>query len=76
MCFFPCFQAEVDELMKRYETVKVENTALKSEINQLTEEVEKLKAENCALMVLLVTVEFSFFVVGLSLLHFLFFFPL
>ncbi|KAE9459580.1 hypothetical protein C3L33_08506, partial [Rhododendron williamsianum] len=43
-------QAEVDELMKRYETVKVENTALKSEINQLTEEVEKLKAENCALM--------------------------
>ncbi|KAG5539586.1 hypothetical protein RHGRI_019952 [Rhododendron griersonianum] len=40
----------LDELMKRYETVKVENTALKSEINQLTEEVEKLKAENCALM--------------------------
>ncbi|KAI8546252.1 hypothetical protein RHMOL_Rhmol07G0102200 [Rhododendron molle] len=50
MCFLPCFQAEVDELMKRYETVKVENTALKSEINQLTEEVEKLKDENCALM--------------------------
>ncbi|KAF7139101.1 hypothetical protein RHSIM_Rhsim07G0085200 [Rhododendron simsii] len=45
-----CLQAEVDELMKRYETVKVENTALKSEINQLTEEVEKLKDENCALM--------------------------
>lgn len=61
MCFFPCFQAEVDELMKRYETVKVVNTALKSEINQLTEEVEKLKDENCALMVLLITVEFSFF---------------
>ncbi|KAH7862456.1 hypothetical protein Vadar_005038 [Vaccinium darrowii] len=43
-------QAEVEELMKRYETAKVQNITLKSDIRQLTEELEKLKDENVALM--------------------------
>ncbi|KAL6979515.1 Common plant regulatory factor [Sarracenia purpurea var. burkii] len=43
-------QAETEELLKRYETLKVENIALNSEINQLTEKSEKLQAENASLM--------------------------
>ncbi|XP_057477296.1 common plant regulatory factor 1-like isoform X2 [Actinidia eriantha] len=43
-------QAETEELMERYETLKVENIALKSEMNQLTEGSEKLRVENAALM--------------------------
>ncbi|GFZ01482.1 G-box binding factor 3 [Actinidia rufa] len=43
-------QAETEELMERYETLKVENIALKSEMNQLTEGSEKLRVENDALM--------------------------
>ncbi|GMP96391.1 hypothetical protein CsSME_00045057 [Camellia sinensis var. sinensis] len=38
------------ELMKRYETVKVENITLKSEMKQLMEGSEKLRVENVALM--------------------------
>ncbi|KAI7995108.1 Common plant regulatory factor 1 [Camellia lanceoleosa] len=43
-------QAETEELMKRYETVKVENITLKSEMKQLMEDSEKLRVENVALM--------------------------
>ncbi|XP_057513022.1 common plant regulatory factor 1-like isoform X2 [Actinidia eriantha] len=43
-------QAETEELMERYESLKVENIALKSEMNQLTEGSEKLRVENAALM--------------------------
>ncbi|KAL7183149.1 hypothetical protein ACSBR1_041764 [Camellia fascicularis] len=43
-------QAETEELMKRYETVKVENITLKSEMKQLMEDSEKLMVENAALM--------------------------
>lgn len=43
-------QAETEELMKRYETVKVENITLKSEMKQLMEDSEKLRVENAALM--------------------------
>ncbi|KAF5938477.1 hypothetical protein HYC85_022736, partial [Camellia sinensis] len=43
-------QAETEELMKRYEIVKVENITLKSEMKQLMEDSEKLRVENVALM--------------------------
>ncbi|PSS09357.1 Common plant regulatory factor 1 like isoform 2 [Actinidia chinensis var. chinensis] len=43
-------QAETEELMERYETLKVENIALKSEMNQLMEGSEKLRVESAALM--------------------------
>ncbi|KAM3711923.1 hypothetical protein ACB098_01G145800 [Castanea mollissima] len=43
-------QAEVDELMRRYESLNVENTALKFELDQLKEDSEKLRIENAALM--------------------------
>ncbi|XP_059643707.1 common plant regulatory factor 1-like isoform X2 [Cornus florida] len=43
-------QAETEELMMRYESLKVENLNLKSEIKQLTEESEKVRLENAALM--------------------------
>ncbi|KAI7995420.1 hypothetical protein LOK49_LG11G02708 [Camellia lanceoleosa] len=45
-------QVEIEELMMRYETVKVENITLKSEMKQLMEDSEKLRVENVALMVL------------------------
>ncbi|KAK9276083.1 hypothetical protein L1049_005614 [Liquidambar formosana] len=43
-------QAENEELMMRYESLNVENMALKSELNQLTEDSKKLKLENAALL--------------------------
>ncbi|CAL5433262.1 unnamed protein product [Camellia sinensis] len=43
-------RAETEKLMKRYETVKVENITLKSEMKQLMEDSEKLRVENVALM--------------------------
>lgn len=43
-------QAEVDELMRRYESLNVENTALKFELDQLKEDSEKIRIENAALM--------------------------
>ena len=45
-------QAEVDELMRRYESLNVENTALKFELDQLKEDSEKMRIENAALMVI------------------------
>uniref|UniRef100_A0A5B6YJ36 Putative common plant regulatory factor 1 isoform X3 n=1 Tax=Davidia involucrata TaxID=16924 RepID=A0A5B6YJ36_DAVIN len=46
-------QAETEELMMRYESLKVENLTLKSEINQLTKESDKVRRENAALMEML-----------------------
>ncbi|XAR55110.1 hypothetical protein NMG60_11030508 [Bertholletia excelsa] len=43
-------QAETEEVMKRYETLKMENMSLKSEINQLMAQSEELRVENTALM--------------------------
>lgn len=43
-------QAEFEGLMERYESMKVENMALKSEVNQLIEDSEKVKLENAVLM--------------------------
>ncbi|XP_028069808.1 transcriptional activator TAF-1-like [Camellia sinensis] len=43
-------QAETEKLIKRYETVKVENITLKSEMKQLMEDSEKLRVKNVALM--------------------------
>lgn len=42
----------MDELMRRYESLNVENTALKFELDQLKEDSEKLRIENAALMVI------------------------
>lgn len=39
--------------MMRYESLNVENVALKTELDQLKEDSEKLRNENAALMVLL-----------------------
>ena len=46
-------QAEVEGVMMRYESLNVENVALKTELDQLKEDSEKLRNENAALMVLL-----------------------
>ncbi|KAM7491457.1 hypothetical protein LguiA_034378 [Lonicera macranthoides] len=43
-------QAEIEDLMERYESYKMENLALKSEKNQLTEDMDKARLENAALM--------------------------
>lgn len=42
----------MDELKTRYDSLYVENTALKTELDQLKENSEKLRLENAALMVL------------------------
>lgn len=43
-------QAEVEGVMMRYESLNVENVALKTELDQLKEDSEKLRNENAALM--------------------------
>lgn len=43
-------QAENEELIVTYESLNVENMALKSEINQLKENSEKVRCENASLM--------------------------
>lgn len=50
-CFFS-FQAESESVLIRYDTLNVENMALRSELYQLTEDSEKLRLENAALRVL------------------------
>ncbi|CAL5397398.1 unnamed protein product [Camellia sinensis] len=43
-------RVEIEELMKRYETVKVGNITLKFKMKQVMEDSEKLRVENAALM--------------------------
>ena len=45
-------QAEYEELVRRWESLNMENMALKSELGQLKDDSEKLRLENAALMVL------------------------
>ncbi|XP_062074497.1 G-box-binding factor 3-like [Humulus lupulus] len=44
-------QAEYDELVRRWDSLNMENSALKSELRQLQDDSEKLRLENAALMV-------------------------
>lgn len=46
-----CIQAECEELAKRVETLKEENSSLRDELEHMREESQKLAAENATLTV-------------------------